>query len=34
VFPSRGSAPSGNGAGADEPAGPAPFWLRPLRRRK
>jgi hypothetical protein len=34
VFPGRRSAPSGNGAGADEPAGPAPFWLRPLRRRK
>jgi len=34
VFPGRGSAPSSSGAGADEPAGPAPFWLRPLRRRK
>jgi hypothetical protein len=34
VFPGRGSAPSDNGARADEPAGPAPFWLRPLRRRK
>jgi hypothetical protein len=34
VFPGGGSAASGNGAGADEPAGPAPFWLRPLRRRK
>ena len=26
--------PSGNGTGGDEPAGPSPFWLRPLRRRK
>jgi len=34
VFPGGGSAASGNGAGADEPTGPAPFWLRPLRRRK
>ena len=34
VFPGGGSAPSGNGARADEPASPAPFWLRPLRRRK
>ena len=34
VFRGGGSAPSGNGAQADEPAGPAPFWLRPLRRRK
>ncbi len=34
VFPGRGSASSGNGARADEPSGPAPFWLRPLRRRK
>jgi len=34
VFPGGGSAPSGDGARADEPASPAPFWLRPLRRRK
>jgi len=34
VFPGEGSAPAGNEARADEPAGPAPFWLRPLRRRK
>jgi hypothetical protein len=34
VFPGGGSAASGNGAQADEPTGPAPFWLRPLRRRK
>jgi len=25
---------AGNGGRGDEPAGPAPFWLRPLRRRK
>jgi len=34
AFPGASSARSGNGARADEPAGPAPFWLRPLRRRK
>jgi hypothetical protein len=34
VFRGGDSAPSGNEARADEPAGPAPFWLRPLRRRK
>jgi hypothetical protein len=34
VFPGGGSAASGTGARADEPTGPAPFWLRPLRRRK
>jgi hypothetical protein len=34
VFRGGGSAPAGNGARAEEPAGPAPFWLRPLRRRK
>jgi TrbL/VirB6 plasmid conjugal transfer protein len=26
--------PLAGGPGADEPAGPAPFWLRPIRRRK
>src|SRR5262245_20671910 len=34
VFRGGDSAPSGNEARDDEPAGPAPFWLRPLRRRK
>jgi hypothetical protein len=34
VFRGGSPAPSSNGAEADEPAGPAPFWLRPLRRRK
>ncbi len=34
AFRGRGTAPAGNGNQADEPAGPAPFWLRPLRRRK
>jgi hypothetical protein len=34
VFRGGDSAPSGNEARADEPPGPAPFWLRPLRRRK
>ena len=33
--PGQGPAPTaGRASGGDEPAGPAPFWLRPLRRRK
>jgi hypothetical protein len=35
--PARDAAadlPLAGGSGADEPAGPAPFWLRPIRRRK
>ena len=32
--PGAGSPAAGNGSRGNEPAGPAPFWLRPLRRRK
>jgi hypothetical protein len=32
--PGAGSPAAGGGSRGDEPAGPAPFWLRPLRRRK
>ena len=32
--PGAGSPAAGNGSRGDEPAGPTPFWLRPLRRRK
>ena len=32
--PGGGSPAAGNGSRGDEPTGPAPFWLRPLRRRK
>jgi len=32
--PGAGSPAAGNGSRGNEPAGPSPFWLRPLRRRK
>src|SRR5215471_3713459 len=32
--PGAGSPAAGNGSRGNEPPGPAPFWLRPLRRRK
>jgi uncharacterized membrane protein YgcG len=32
--PGAGSPAAGNGSRGDEPAGPTPFWLRPLRRQK
>jgi len=32
--PAAGSPAAGNGSRGAEPAGPTPFWLRPLRRRK